>query len=165
MNDALAERKQALQAIWFILSFPGNRWSSMKIVYPTKVVLAWAEAINGNKVIRDWLIGNGYPELGLFVYALHLKQDARDWLMNSGHAHLMALIHAAEGNRSALLWLKKHDLDVLEKMALAADNDDEALLWLMRNDLKDMAIVAQRMREVKNEIERRNSDLHFISWD
>jgi len=137
----------------------------MNIAYPPKVILAWAEAINGNKALRDWLIANGYPELGLFVYALHLKRDAREWLMANGFSHLMALINGAEGNKNALLWLRKHEFDVLEKMALAADNSDDALLWLMSQDLKDMAIVAQRMREVKNDIERRNSDIHFMSWD
>jgi len=137
----------------------------MKIAYPHKVILAWAEAINGNKEIRDWLIGNGFSELGIFVYALHLQREAREWLMKNGFPHLMALINGAEGNPNAILWLRKHHLDVLEKMAMAGDNNEDALLWLMRNDMRDMALVAQRIREVKNEIERRNSDIHFMSWD
>jgi hypothetical protein len=137
----------------------------MNIAYPPKVVVAWAEAINGNREIRDWLIRNGYPELGLFVYALHLQREARDWLMKNDFPHLMALISGAEGDKGAVLWLRRHHLDVLEKMAQAGDNDDEALLWLMRNDYRDMALVAQRIREVKNEIERRHSDIHFMSWD
>ena len=44
--------------------------------YPIKVLVAWGEAISGNGEFRDWLLGNGYPELGLFVHALH-NQEAR----------------------------------------------------------------------------------------
>ncbi len=137
----------------------------MNISYPPKIILAWGEAIRGNKEVRDWLIANGFPELGLFVFALHLKKDARKWLMENGHAHLMALINGVEGNPNAILWLRKNKLDVLEKMALAGDNDEEALRWLLVNQFPDMAMVAQRIREVKNDIERRNSDIHYMSWD
>jgi hypothetical protein len=133
--------------------------------YPVKVVLAWAEAIGGNKEIREWLITNDYPELGLFVYALHNKQDARDWLMQNNFPHLMALINGAEGNEAAQLWLRKFGLDVLEHIAKAADNDDAAFEWLLVNDYRDMAMIAQRMRFIKNEIERGNNDLHKISSD
>ena len=40
--------------------------------YPAKVLLAWGEAISGNREIRDWLMQNGYPELALTCHALHL---------------------------------------------------------------------------------------------
>lgn len=134
-------------------------------VYPAKIVLAWAEAIGGNKDLREWLMANGYPELGLFVYALNNKQDARDWLMSNGFPHLMALINGAEGNAGAQLWLRKFGFDILEHVAKAADNDDVALEWLLERDYRDMAMIAQRMRFVKNQIERDNNDLHKISAD
>jgi hypothetical protein len=35
------------------------------MIYPAKVLVAWAEAIGGNAAIRDWLLRNGYKELGL----------------------------------------------------------------------------------------------------
>lgn len=133
--------------------------------YPKKIIVAWAEAIGGNAVIRDWLISNGYPELGLFVFAVHNKDEARNWLLNNGFPELMALVNAAEGNAQARLWLRNNGFDILEKMALTADNSDEAFAWLMRHELQDMAMVAQKMRVVKNEIERRNNDLHMISPD
>ena len=53
----------------------------MKLAYPKKILVAWGEAISGNSEIRDWLMKNGYPELGVFVFALHLKPDARQWLI------------------------------------------------------------------------------------
>lgn len=135
----------------------------MNFGYPAKIILAWGEAISGNKEIREWLLANGYPELGLFVHALHNQQDARTWLMDNGYPHLMALINGAEGNPNAMLWLRKHNMDVLEKMAVAADNRDDALLWLMNNGYQDMAMVAQKIRKVKNGIEESNNDVHKIS--
>ena len=135
----------------------------MKFEYPAKIIIAWGEAISGNAKMRDWLTTNGYPELGLFSFALRNKDDARKWLMENGHPHLMALINGAEGNPNALMWLKKFDFDVLEKMARAGDNDDAALRWLYENDLNDMAVIAQKIRFVKNEIESDNNDAHKIS--
>ena len=41
--------------------------------YPVKVLVAWGEAISGNAEFRDWLLGNGYPELGLFSMYCTIK--------------------------------------------------------------------------------------------
>ncbi len=135
----------------------------MKFEYPAKIILAWGEAISGNKAIREWLMQNGYPELGLFVFALQNQDESRTWLMENGFPHLMALINGAEGNPNAILWLRKHQFDVLEKMAAASDNKEEALLWLVKNGFSDMAIISQRIRQVKNDIESENNDMHKIS--
>ncbi len=135
----------------------------MKFEYPAKIILAWGEAISGNKDIREWLMKNGYPELGLFVFALQNQDESRTWLMENGFPHLMALINGVEGNPNAILWLRKHQLDVLEKMALAGDNREEALIWLVKNGCHDMAMIAQRIRQVKNDIESGHNDMHKIS--
>ena len=66
--------------------------------YPIKVLVAWGEAISGHGELRDWLLGNGYPELGLFVHALRLDNKARKWLIDEGHPELMALCAGAEGD-------------------------------------------------------------------
>lgn len=138
---------------------------SARLSYPAKVVVAWGEAISGNTKIRDWLISNGYPELGLFVFALHNKDEAREWLMKNGHPHLMALINGAEGNKQALVWLEQQGFDVLTRMARAVDNDDEAMEWLFRLPEREWFILAQRMRSVKNDIEFKNNDVHRFSKD
>ena len=75
--------------------------SKTRLTYPPKILLAWAEAIKGNKEIRDWLIKNGYPELGLFTFALRNKRDAREWLVTNKFHHLMALISGVEGDEEA----------------------------------------------------------------
>lgn len=135
----------------------------MKMQYPAKIILAWSEAVKGNDQIRDWLMKNGYPELGVFTHALRNQDDARQWLFDHKHPQLMALINGAEGNPDALLWLRKYKLDVLEKVALVADNDESALGWLIAKGYKDFAQLALHMRFVKNQIDMDNNDAHRIS--
>ena len=132
----------------------------MRLEYPTKILVAWGEAISGNREIRDWLIKNGYPELGLFTHALRNIDDARDWLVKNGHPHLMALINGIEGNKQALKWLDKHDLPILKHMALTGDCDEEAFQWLLKNGHREFAMLAKRMESVKVEIDNDNSNVH-----
>ena len=74
--------------------------------YPAKVLLAWGEAISGNREIRDWLMQNGYAELALTCHALHLDDSARSWLMANQHQHLMALVTGSEGDAQAIRALR-----------------------------------------------------------
>jgi hypothetical protein len=90
---------------------------------PAKVILAWGEAIGGNIPLRTWLSENGYPELALFVHALHNQREARHWLMENGHPHLMAIVRGAEGEEAAVTWLRLHGMPFAADIALAADND------------------------------------------
>lgn len=48
-------------------------------------------------------------------------------------------------------------------MALAGDNPEEAYLWLLNQGYQDFAMVANRIRQVKNEIDDNNLDLHRMS--
>ena len=130
--------------------------------YPAKVIIAWGEAIGGNNKIREWLGKNGYPELSTFVYALKLNKDARMWLAKNGYPHLLALIHGAEGDDKALGWLKIHNFDILYHMALAGDSHRPSIEWLMINH-KDFAMVALRIKSVKDQIEDDNADPHKIN--
>lgn len=132
----------------------------MRLNYPVKVLVAWGEAISGNKEIREWLMSNGYPELGLFVFALNNKDEAREWLMKNGHPHLMALINGIEGNKGALAWLDKNDLPILKHMALAGDSNKEALEWLLKKGHREFAMLAKKMEQVKVQIDIDNSDVH-----
>lgn len=143
-----------------------HSWSFHIIVvmlYPSKILLAWAEAIGGNTKLRDWLTENGYKELGLFVFALHLKDDARDWLMQNGYPHLMATINGAEGNPNAIKWLEKHGYTPLSKVALVGDGNEQAFAWLKRNNHPELALVAKKIEAVKIQIERDNEDHHSIN--
>lgn len=135
----------------------------LKTLYPAKILVAWAESIAGNKKITEWLMLNGYKELGIFLYALHNKDDARDWLLKNGFPHLQATIAGAEGNQNAINWLLKYKFDVLSYVARAGDGDGAAFTWLIQNGHREMAMIAKRIEFVKDEIERDNNDAHKIS--
>lgn len=131
--------------------------------YNGKILLAWGEAISGHAEIRNWLMANGYPELGIFCFALRNKEDARKWLMENGYAHLQAMINGSEGNITAIHWLENKGFSILAKMALVGDGHQEALEWLISNGHRDFAVIATRIRQVKDEIEMDNNDIHKIS--
>jgi membrane protein required for beta-lactamase induction len=137
----------------------------MRTDYPAKILLAWGEAISGNAALRDWLITNGYPELGIFTFALRNKADARKWLMDNGHPHLMAVINGIEGNAAALDWLERNNMSMLKQVALTGDGDDEAFKWLLQHGHREMAMLGQKMRVVKAAIEEDNTDPHKYPKD
>lgn len=130
--------------------------------YPEKILVAWGEAISGNAEIRDWLMKNGYPELGLFVFALYFDKKASDWLMK--HApHLLATVKAVEGKKDARAWLQK-GYPLLHQVALAADDDKEAMRNLVIHD-RIMAVIAQKIKSVKDDIEEANNDVHRWGYE
>lgn len=133
--------------------------------YEPKILVAWGEAITGNNKFRDWLIVNGFRELGLFTYALRNKADARDWLMKNGYPHLLALICGVERNKSALRWLQKNNFDILFHMALAGDGDEASYQWLLQHNQQAYAMIAKKIEYVKDQIEEDNNDPHHISFD
>ena len=130
--------------------------------YPVKILVAWGEAISGNAEIRDWLMKNGYPELGLFTFALRNQDQALEWLLKNKFPHLVALINGMEGNKQALQWLEDNGFGKLQLMALAGDGNEKATNLLMKND-KLLAMLALKMGSVKDEIERDNNDVHKFS--
>lgn len=137
----------------------------MRKSYPAKVILAWSEAVSGNKQIRDWLMKNGYPELGLFSFAVRNQDEARKWLMANGFPHLMATINGSEGNGEAVDWLMKNDFDILAHVALSADGDEKSLNWLKDAGHREFAMLSLKIRYIKDEIEQNNNDIHRISPD
>jgi hypothetical protein len=132
----------------------------MRTEYPAKVLLAWSEAIAGHPGLRDWLMKNGYPELGIFTFALRLQTEARQWLMDHGHPHLMALIRGIEGDKQALDWLDRNGMAVLKDVALAGDGEQEALERLLKQGHRELAKAAHRMQVVKRGIDEDHADFH-----
>ena len=131
--------------------------------YSEKIVVAWGEAISGNTEIRDWLMKNNYPELGLFCHALYFDKSATDWLMKNA-PHLLAMIKGVEGKKDALRWLELNGFHLLAKVAKAADNDKEQMRWLMLND-KLFGVLAQRIKTVKDDSEEANNDGHRWGYE
>ena len=134
--------------------------------YPTKILIGWNEAIGGNKDLRDWFMeSDDFKELGIFVHALLLKQDAREWLMENGYAHLMAMINGVEGSKEALHWLDKAGFKTLKHVALSGDGDDEAFQWLKVNGHDEFAMISMTIRKVKDDIEADHEDIHKFGRD
>jgi hypothetical protein len=133
------------------------------VKYDVKVLLAWGESISGNKKITEFLMKNGYPELGLFHFALRNEERSRDWLMENKFPHLMALINAIEGNKDARTWLEANEFHLLLDMALSADGDDDAYERLTKANMKVFAVLSKKMQVVKDEIEDRKWDHHRYS--
>ena len=130
--------------------------------YPEKVLLAWGEAIGGNTEIRDWLLKEGYPELGLFCFALYFDKKASEWLLKNA-PHLLALIKATEGKIEARMWLKAK-FPLLYCLALASDGENEEMEKLIKKD-RLMAGIAQKIKFVKDQIEEANNDVHRWGYD
>lgn len=134
--------------------------------YPPKILLGWAEAIGGNTELRDWFLASDqYKELGMSVHAILLKDDARDWLMKNGYAHLMAMINGVEGNKEALHWLELNGFHTLKHIALAADGHEDSFDWLVANKKEEFAMISQKIKVVKDEIEENHNDIHKFSRD
>lgn len=133
----------------------------MRMEYPAKVLLAWGEAISGNPGLRDWLMKNGYPELGIFTFALRLRKEAREWLLKNGHPHLLALITGVEGDEGALKWLADHGMHTLLHMARAGDGQTDSMKWLLEHGHKELAVIAMKINEVKKGID----DQHTYTID
>jgi len=137
----------------------------MRTEYPAKILLAWGEAIMGNAGLRDWLIKNGYPELGIFTFALRNKKDARQWLMDNGHPHLMAIITGIEGDKTALDWLEHNGMSVLKHVALTGDGSEEDMKWLIDHGHKELAVIGNRMHQVKRKMDEDYGDYHRMAQD
>ncbi len=130
--------------------------------YPSKVLIAWKEAIGGNKEFRDFLLKSKYRELGIFCFALKNNQKARDWLFENDYAHLLATIEAIEGKDSALIWLKKNRFDLLLHFARSADSWEDSQIWLQKKD-KLLYAISLKIEYIKDEIDRINDDPHRIN--
>lgn len=130
--------------------------------YSEKILVAWGEAIGGNNKIRDFLIKNGYKELGVFCFALTNDHKSIKWLMQNGYPHLAALIKASEEDQQALKWLHDYKFDVLKFMALAIQGDKNAMLWLNKKE-PFSGQLAHKMKLVKDHIDERNNSVHQIN--
>lgn len=133
--------------------------------YPSKVVLAWAKAIEGDANFLQFLNNNGYEELAIAVHAVYLEPNARDWLTENGFAHLMAMIHGAEGNEKAQRWLSIHGFSLLYHLARAVDHEQEDIDWMKQNAPLEFQILAKSLQQVKDHIEENHNDMHSFNKD
>ena len=51
--------------------------------YPAKILVAFGEAVGGNKEIHNWLLKNNYPELAVLSEAIRGSDEAVQWLLKN----------------------------------------------------------------------------------
>ena len=144
-----------------------NNKKSKKIIlkqleYPSKILIAWREAIGGNVEFRDFLIRSPYKELGIFCFAILNDKKSRKWLLDNNYGHLLATIEGIEGKESALVFLKKNGFDLLFHFARSADSWEDSQTWLQKKD-KLLYAISLKIEYIKDEIELRNQDPHKIN--
>ena len=133
-----------------------------QLEYPSKVLIAWREAIGGNDEFRDFLIKSPYKELGIFCFAILNDKKSRKWLLDNNYGHLLATIEGIEGKESALVFLKKNGFDLLFHFARSADSWEDSQIWLQKKD-KLLYAISLKIEYIKDEIELRNQDPHKIN--
>ena len=133
-----------------------------QLEYPSKILIAWREAIGGNVEFRDFLIRSPYKELGIFCFAILNDKKSRKWLLDNNYAHLLATIEGIEGKESALVFLKKNGFDLLFHFARSADSWEDSQTWLQKKD-KLLYAISLKIEFIKDEIELRNQDPHKIN--
>ena len=133
-----------------------------QLEYPSKVLVAWREAIGGNVEFRDFLIRSPYKELGIFCFAILNDKKSRKWLLDNNYGHLLATIEGIEGKDSALVFLKKNGFDLLFHFARSADSWEDSQTWLQKKD-KLLYAISLKIEFIKDEIELRNQDPHKIN--
>ena len=133
-----------------------------QLEYPSKILIAWREAIGGNVEFRDFLIRSPYKELGIFCFAILNDKKSRRWLLDNNYGHLLATIEGIEGKDSALVFLKKNGFDLLFHFARSADSWKDSQTWLQKKD-KLLYAISLKIEFIKDEIELRNQDPHKIN--
>jgi hypothetical protein len=133
-----------------------------QLEYPSKILIAWREAIGGNVEFRDFLIRSPYKELGIFCFAILNDKKSRKWLLDNNYGHLLATIEGIEGKDSALVFLKKNGFDLLFHFARSADSWKDSQIWLQKKD-KLLYAISLKIEYVKDEIELRNQDPHKLN--
>lgn len=106
-----------------------------KFRYKVEVLIAFGEALKGNKEIYNWLLNNGYPELAALSNSIRGSNKAFDWLLKN-YPQLAALDHVIDGHPAPLPWLKKHGYDFYIIFAHACQKRPEALDYLKKRKLK-----------------------------
>jgi hypothetical protein len=135
------------------------------IQYEPKIILAWAKAIEGDKVIQLGLKENGYPELFHVTEAIFLNQVSRDWLIANGYGQLMAMVNAAEGLTEASEWLATHKFELLFHIGRAVDHNPESWVWLKQFTTPDLFMLAKSIQFIKDQIEENHGDIHSMGKD
>ena len=116
--------------------------------YTVKILLAFGCTFEpGSDEIFEWLMKNGYPELGAFSRAIQGEAKAKEWLMKNGFLQLVAIDNVIDKDENAEEWLLRNHFEVDLAFARAINCDDDATEWLEKRELQVFVIIAKKIRK------------------
>jgi hypothetical protein len=134
----------------------------MNIYYPAKIWLAFGETFSekGESFV-EWLMKNGYPELGALSHAIRGSEQALEWLMRNKFLHLAALDGAIDENQKAYKWLADNQHPLLVLFADACHGALPAIDWFKRHNLSAFLVIAGKIKEWRDSQTFDYHKLHF----
>jgi len=130
--------------------------------YPTKILMAFGCTFEpeGDEFF-EWLMRNGYPELGALSQTIQGDTKAKDWLMEHGFPHLAAIDSVIDKEPKAEEWLIKNHFEVNLAFAKAINRDDDAIEWLEKKELQVFIILADKIRKYLDDKYLNFHKIHF----
>ncbi|MBN2236297.1 MAG: hypothetical protein JW729_01985 [Bacteroidales bacterium] len=125
--------------------------------YPIKILLAFVEAVGGNEDFFEWLMKNGYPELGVLSKSIRGGEVSNQWLMEHQFPQFAAFDAAIHRDLKAILWLKKYHFTFLIRLADASRGSQLAINWFLSRDLKVFVMLAAK---IKSFVDHQTFDVH-----
>jgi hypothetical protein len=134
----------------------------MDFYYPAKIWLAFGETFTDKgQPFVEWLMKNGYPELGALSHSIRGSDEALSWLLKNKFFHLAALDSAIDEDQKAYKWLHDNKHLFLILFADACHGSKNAIDWLKRNDLKAFLIITGKIKEWRDSQTFDYHKLHF----
>jgi hypothetical protein len=125
--------------------------------YPTKILLAFTEAVGGNEDLFEWLLKNGYSELALLSKSLRGGETSNQILIQKKFPQFAAFDAAIHGDVKAIIWLKKNKFVFLIRLADASRGTEIAIQWFKKQDLKIFVLLAAK---IKSYVDNQVYDVH-----
>jgi hypothetical protein len=134
------------------------KFMNKEFKYPVEVLLAFGEALKGNKEIYNWLLNNGYKELAALSNSIRGSNTAFDWLMKH-YPQLAAFDQLLDKETAALPWLQKHGFRFYIIFAQACHMRPQALAYLKREKLnvyiRLAGIISQCLKNKEHDIHKK----------
>lgn len=125
--------------------------------YPIRILLAFIEAVGGNEVFFEWLMKNGYPELGVLSKSIRGGEASNQWLIQHKFPQFAAFDAAIHGDVKAIIWLKRYHFIFLIRLADASRGTPIALKWFEQKNLKVFIMLAKK---IKSFVDNQVYDVH-----
>ena len=147
--------------LFLVLFKKKNTKQDKMLDYHPKIILAFGETISGNEEIFEWLMNNGYTELGALSKAIRGSEEAFKWLMDNGYPHFAAFDSAIDGDKKAYDWLIANEYTFLALFSQACNKRADAINWLNENQLSIFVRVAEKIHGFRDSQQFDYHKIHF----